>query len=270
VEYLKFENGDRMPMVGYGTWDVRGKAGVRTVVDALDVGYRLIDTAHMYANESMVGEALRTSDIARDEVFVTTKLDRPYAGYDKARKGIEHSRQQLGLESIDLVLIHEPYAQARLMWQALVEARERGSVRHIGVSNFQGRFLIDFLAWCDAEGLPLPELDQIETHVYWTQPQTRAELDRRGILVQAWAPFTEGRRRIFTEPILMQVGERYGKTAAQVALRYLLQLGLGVVPKSAHRERMQENLDIFDFSLESNDMALIAKLDEGRSLFGWY
>ncbi|MBR1829337.1 MAG: aldo/keto reductase [Atopobiaceae bacterium] len=270
MEYVRLENGDRLPMVGFGTWDVRGRAGVRVLTDALAVGYRLLDTAHMYANEREVGEALRASGLARDEVFVTTKLDRPFAGRREARKGIEHSLSELKVDQLDLMLIHEPYAQARDMWRTLVEAREQGLARHIGVSNFQGRFLTDFLAWCDAEGLPQPELDQIECHAYWTQGKTRAELARRGIPVQAWAPFTEGRRRIFAEPTLVEVGASCGKTAAQVALRYLLQLGVGVVPKSAHRQRMEENLDVFGFELSADDMARIATLDGGHSLFGWY
>ena len=145
-----------------------------------------------------------------------------------------------------------------------------GRYWHIGVSNFQGRFLEDFLAWCDAEGLPLPELDQIEAHVYWTQAQTRDRLAARSVLARAWAPFTEGRRRIFAEPVLGEVGRRHGKSPAQVALRYLLELGMGVVPKSARRDRMEENLDVCDFTLDAADMARIAALDEGRSLFGWY
>ena len=270
MEYGVLGNGDRMPMVGFGTWDVRGRAGMRAIVEAIDVGYRLVDTAHMYANECEVGEALRKSGVPREDVFVTTKLDRPYAGYDKALAGCDHSLRELGLDCIDLLLIHEPYAQARDMWRALVELRVQGKARHIGVSNFQGRFLTDFLAWCDAEGLPQPELDQIEAHVYWTQASTREVLKRRGILVQAWAPFTEGRRRIFTDSTLVGVGKRYGKTAAQVALRYLLQLGVAVVPKSSHRQRMAENLDVFDFEIDAEDMARIGQLDEGRSLFGWY
>lgn len=270
MEFRQLDNGDRLPMVGFGTWDVRGRAGVRVLSEALDVGYRLIDTAHMYANERVVGEALRVSGVPREDVFVTTKLDRPYASYDKVLAGCSHSLSELGLDYVDLLLIHEPYAQARDMWRALVELRAQGKVRHIGVSNFQGRFLTDFLAWCDAEGLPQPELDQIETHVYWTQASTREVLDQRSILVQAWAPFTEGHRRIFTEPALVEVGERHGKTAAQVALRYLLQLGVAVVPKSSHRPRMVENLDVFGFELDADDMTRIAQLDEGRSLFGWY
>ena len=270
MEYGLFGNGDRLPMVGFGTWDVRGRTGVHVLREALEVGYRLVDTAHMYNNERVVGEALRASGLPRENVFVTTKLDRPYAGYEKALAGCDHSLRELGLDYVDLLLIHEPYVQARDMWRALVELREQGKAHHIGVSNFQGRFLADFLAWCDTEGLPQPEFDQIEAHVYWTQASTRETLKRRGVLVQAWAPFTEGRRRIFAEPTLVEVGKRHGKTAAQVALRYLLQLGVAVVPKSSHRQRMVENLDAFGFELDADDMTRIARLDEGRSLFGWY
>ena len=192
MEYGVLGNGDRMPKVGFGTWNVRGRAGVRTIIEALEEGYRLIDTAHMYANEREVGEALRKSGVLREDAFVTTKLDRPYAGYDKALAGCDHSLRELGLDYVDLLLIHEPYAQVRDMWRALVELREQGKAGHIGVSNFQGRFLTDFLAWCDAEGLPQPELDQIEAHVYWMQTQTRAVLEQRGILVQVWLPSRRG------------------------------------------------------------------------------
>ncbi len=270
MEYVALHNNDHMPKVGFGTWDVRGRVGEHVLREALEVGYQLIDTAHMYGNEHVVGVALRTSGIPRDDVFVTTKLDRPYAGYGQALKGCDHSLKELGLEYIDLLLIHEPYAQVRDMWRALVELREQGKTRHIGVSNFQGRFLTDFLAWCDVEGLPQPELDQIEAHVYWTQAQTRAVLADRGIACQAWAPFTEGRRRILSESALVEVGKRHRRSAAQVALRYLIQLGMGVVPKSAHRQRMEENLNVFDFELDADDMARIAALDGGCSLFGWY
>lgn len=270
MEHGLLDNGDRLPLVGFGTWDVRGRSGVRVLCEALEVGYRLFDTAHMYDNERVVGESLRASGVPREDVFVTTKLDRPFAGYDKALDGCDHSLRELGLDYVDLLLIHEPYARARDMWRALVELRAQGKVRHIGVSNFQGRFLTDFLAWCDMEGLPQPELDQIECHVYWTQAQTRSVLASRGIACQAWAPFTEGRRRIFAEPTLVDIGAKHGKTSAQVALRYLLQLGVGVVPKSSHRQRMEQNLDVFGFALDEEDMARIARLDEGRSLFGWY
>lgn len=266
MEYLTLNTGAQMPMVGFGTWTLRGKIGERAVMDAIEVGYRLIDTAQMYQNEAMVGSAVRKSSIERQELFITTKLHSPNAGYAKARAGIERSLNELQMDYVDLMLIHEPYDEAQEMYQALTEAYQAGKVRAIGVSNFHGDFYQEFIRSCGV----IPAVNQVESHVYFPRRNLKKILAENGTQMQAWSPFTEGKRPIFREPVLLEIGRRHGKTAAQTALRYLTQLGIGVIPKSAHRERMVENLDIFDFSLTAEEMERIAGLDDGRSLFGWY
>ena len=266
MEYLTLNNGVRMPMLGYGTWDVRGAAGRRCIREALEVGYRLLDTARMYENEDIVGQAVRESGLPREDVFITTKLYRPSAGYEKARRDIEGSLRALGTDYIDLLLIHEPYEEAPAMYRALEEACRAGKVRAVGVSNFNWAEYQRLAGACEM----IPAVDQVESHVYHPQLALKKLLEKKGTRMQAWASFTEGRRNIFAEPVLAEAGRRHGKTAAQTALRYLVENGIPVLPKSAHRERLRENLDIFDFSLTDEERRAIAALDEGRSLFGWF
>lgn len=266
MEYVTLNNGVHMPLLGLGTWDLRGEDCERVVREAADTGYRLFDTAQMYGNEREVGDALRRSGIDREELFVTTKLYRPSASYDRAKRGIEESLKALDLEYIDLLLIHEPYDQAPAMYRAMEEALERGQVRAIGVSNFKSLMYENLLQTCDV----VPAVDQVEAHVYFAQRTLQRNLAAHGTMMQAWAPFTEGRRPIFQEPTLRDIAESHGKTAAQVALRYLIQLGIGVIPKSSKRGRLRQNINVFDFSLTDTEMDAISALDEGKSLFGWY
>lgn len=266
MDYFTLNNGVRMPMVGFGTWDVRGAAGEEVLLQAIDVGYRLIDTAKMYENEQIVGKAIRRCGIDRRELFVTTKLNTPYAGYSKAKAGIEESLNQLQTEYIDLMLVHEPYTQRLEMYEAMKEAYAAGKIRAIGVSNLDAE---TFRAFTGACGI-IPAVNQVESHVYFPQRKLKQVLSRCGTQMQGWAPFTEGRRNIFAEPILKDIGLTHGKTSGQVALRYLVQQGIGVIPKSARKERMKENLEIFDFVLTDEECRQIEKLDEGKSLFGWY
>lgn len=266
MEYVTLNNGVRMPLLGLGTWDLRGDECERVVGEAADEGYRLFDTAQMYGNEREVGKALRRCGVDRGDLFVTTKLYRPSASYDRARRGIEESLKALDLEYIDLLLIHEPYDQSPAMYRAMEEALERGQVRAIGVSNFKSLMYENLLQTCDV----VPAVDQVEAHVYHAQRPLQRTLAAHGTMMQAWAPFTEGRRPIFQEPTLRDIAEGHGKTAAQVALRYLIQLGIGVIPKSSKRGRLRQNINVFDFSLTDAEMDAIAALDEGRSLFGWY
>ena len=265
MDHVTLNDGSRMPMIGFGTWNVRGEKGLRTVSEALDVGYRLIDTARMYGNEEIVGKAVRHSGIDRDDIFITTKLDGPCAGYDRARKAIDDSLRRLGTGRIDLLLIHEPYGDSAGMYRAMEEAVRDGKVVSIGVSNFT-------LARMDSlipEPGIVPAVDQVESHVYRPQLDLRDELAARGTVMQSWGPFTEGQRDIFSEPVLVRIAEDHGRTSAQVALRYLVQNGIPVIPKSSRRGRMEENLNILDFSLSDAEMASIAELDGGVSLFGW-
>lgn len=266
MEYMTLNNGVQMPLVGFGTWDVRGERGKQAILSALELGYRLIDTAQMYDNEEIVGQAMRESGLPRQEIFLTTKLYRPSASYQKAKVGIEQSLNTLQTDYIDLLLIHEPYENALDMYQALKEAYAAGKVRAIGISNFGQREYDRFLERCGV----VPAVDQVEAHVYFPQLELKAHLARHGTRMQAWASFTEGRKNIFAEPLLNQIGAKYGRTAGQVALRYLTQNGIAVIPKSVHRERMEQNLHSLDFTLEQADMQQLGRLNEGHSLFGWY
>lgn len=266
MEHITLNNGAPMPMVGLGTWQLRGPAGERAILDALELGYRLLDTARMYENEDIVGNAVKKSGLPRREVFITTKLFTPSAGYRKAKEDIARSLEALQTDYIDLLLIHEPYEAAPEMYLAMEEACAAGLVRAVGLSNFSGEEYLRFLKRCRVT----PAVDQVESHVYHPQLALKKLLEEKGTRMQAWASFTEGRRNIFAEPVLAEAGRRHGKTAAQTALRYLVENGIPVLPKSAHRERLRENLDIFDFSLTDEERRAIAALDEGRSLFGWF
>lgn len=266
MEHITLNNGAPMPMVGLGTWQLRGQAGERAILDALELGYRLLDTARMYENEDIVGSAVKKSGLPRREVFITTKLFTPSAGYRKAKEDIARSLEALQTDYIDLLLIHEPYEAAPEMYLAMEEACAAGLVRAVGLSNFSGEEYLRFLKHCRIT----PAVDQVESHVYHPQLALKKLLEEKGTRMQAWASFTEGRRNIFAEPVLAEAGRLHGKTAAQTALRYLVEQGIPVLPKSAHRERLRENLDIFDFSLTDEERRAIAALDEGRSLFGWF
>lgn len=266
MEYFTLNNGVKLPAVGFGTWDVRGEAGKNAILTALELGYRLIDTAQMYDNETIVGKAVRESGLARRDIFITTKLYRPSSSYQKAKAGIEKSLQALQTNYIDLLLIHEPYEDALEMYDALKEAYEVGKIRAIGISNFDERKYQTFIRSCDI----IPAVNQVESHVYYPQLTLKKLLETHGTRMQSWASFTEGRRNIFAEPLLNQIGAKYGKTAGQVALRYLTQNGIAVIPKSVHRDRMEQNLHSLDFTLSKEDMEQLASLNEGRSLFGWY
>lgn len=266
MKYLTLNNGVKMPLIGFGTWEVRGTEGERAIRQALDLGYRLIDTAQMYRNEEIVGQAVRDSGLARSEVFLTSKLYRTCNSYQKARAGIEQSLNRLQTDYLDLMLIHEPYEEAPEMYRALEEACQAGKLRAIGVSNFNGT---EYRRLLQCSRI-VPAVNQVESHVYYPHLDLKTVLDQYGTKMQSWAPFTEGRRQIFTEPILNAIGRKHGKTAAQIALRYLVQNGIGVIPKSMHGERMKQNLSVLDFSLDEEDLRQIQTLNGGRSLFGWY
>ena len=266
MEHITLNNGVELPMVGYGTWNVRGKEGERSLLTALEAGYRLIDTAQMYENEREVGRALRASGLPREELFITTKLHRPNRGYAQAKAGIERSLNELQVEYIDLLLVHEPYREAAAMYDAMKEAYQAGKLRAIGVSNFGSALFRQFVTDCGV----VPAVDQVESHVYYPQLDLQRELRAHGVAMQAWGPFTEGRRDIFAEPLLQRIGRAHGKSAAQIALKYLVQNGVAVIPKSSHAARMRENIDLFDFTLSDEEMAQLHSLNGGDSLFHWY
>lgn len=253
-------------MIGFGTWDIRGEAGKQSILTALDLGYRLIDTAQMYENEYIVGCAVKESGIPREELFLTTKIYRPRTTYQKAKSGIEQSLNELQTDYIDLLLIHEPYKSAPEMYEAFKETLRDGKVRSIGISNFDAEKYKQFVQSCEI----IPAVNQVESHVYFPQLELKNLLNSYGTQMQSWASFTEGRKNIFAEPVLREIGARYDKTSGQTALRYLIQNGIAVIPKSVHRERMAENLDVLDFELTPSELSAISSLNGNSSLFGWY
>ena len=266
MKYVTLNNGVQMPMLGLGTWDLRGEEGKQAIINALDVGYRLIDTAKMYDNEDIVGQAIVESGIPRSEIFITTKLNSSCLGYSQAKKGIEQSLKELQTDYIDLLLIHEPYAKSLDMYKAMKEAYQQKKVRAIGISNFQGQHYDHFIQNCGM----IPAVHQIESHVYHSQLKFKQRMEKDGVQMESWASFTEGRKDIFHEPLLMEIANKYHKSVAQIALAYLIQNGIVVIPKTIHKERMIENMNIFDIELSQDDMYRIQTLDQGQSLFHWY
>ena len=258
-KYIKLSNGVEMPMIGYGVFQVSPEECERCVSDALSVGYRMIDTAQAYQNEEGVGRAIKKSGIAREEIFLVSKIWMTNYGYEAAKASIDESLRKLQTDYLDLMLLHQPFCDRYGAWQALEEAYREGKLRAIGVSNFYPDHFIDLCA--NAEIRPM--VNQIETHVFHQQGVSRKYMDELGIAHMAWGPLVEGKNGFFTNETLMGIGKKYGKTGPQVALRYLMELGVIIIPKSSHKERMAQNLDLFDFELTAEDRAEIAKLDTG-------
>ncbi len=263
MEYVTLNNGVKMPMLGYGVYQVDAAECERCVADAIRVGYRLIDTAQAYGNEEGVGNAVAKSGIARSEFFLVTKVWISNAGYEKAKASIEESLEKLRTKYIDLLLIHQPFGDYYGTYRAMQEAYREGKVRAVGVSNFYPDRLIDLQEHVEVK----PAVNQVENHVFFQQAEARQYMRKYHCQPMSWGPFAEGRNSFFTNGTLKSIGEKYGKSIAQVALRYLLQQGTVVIPKSTHVERMEQNFDIFDFALSEGDMEEIAKLDTGKSLF---
>ena len=263
MEYKTLNNGVKMPMLGYGVYQVAPEECERCVLDALSVGYRAVDTAQAYGNEEGVGSALKKSGVPRGEVFLTTKVWITDAGEEKAARSIDESLRKLGTDYVDLLLIHQPFGDYYGTYRAMEKAYKAGKARAIGVSNFYPDRFIDLANFCEVT----PAVNQVETHVFQQQKVARGVAEKYGTLIQSWGPFAEGKNGIFTNETLVKIGKKYGKTAAQTALRFLLQSGVAIIPKSTHKERMAENLDILNFSLSEEDMREISALDTGKSLF---
>ena len=263
MEYKTLNNGVKMPMLGYGVYQVAPEECERCVLDALSVGYRAVDTAQAYGNEEGVGSALKKSGVLRSEVFLTTKVWITNAGEEKAARSIDESLRKLGTDYVDLLLIHQPFGDYYGTYRAMEKAYKAGKVRAIGVSNFYPDRFIDLANFCEVT----PAVNQVETHVFQQQKVARGVAEKYGTLIQSWGPFAEGKNGIFTNETLVKIGKKYGKTAAQTALRFLLQSGVAIIPKSTHKERMAENLDVLNFSLSEEDMREISALDTGKSLF---
>ena len=263
MKTVTLNNGVVMPQIGYGVYQVSPAECERCVSDALRVGYRMIDTAQAYHNEEGVGAAVKKSGIARDELFLVSKVWISNYGFDKAKASINESLRKLGTDYIDLMLLHQPFCDRYGAYRALEAAYKEGKVRAIGVSNFYPDHFIDLASNVEI----VPAVNQVETHVFDQQVEAQGYMKEFGTHVMAWAPLAEGRNNFFTNPVLEEIGRKYGKSVAEVALRWLIQRDIIIIPKSVHIERMQQNLDIFDFELSQEDMAAIAALDTKQSLF---
>lgn len=263
MEYVKLNNGVEMPILGYGVYQVSPEECERCVLDAVSVGYRSIDTAQAYHNEEGVGNAVRKCGVPRSELFITTKIWISNAGYENASSSIDESLRRLQTDYVDLLLIHQPFGDYYGTYRAMEEACKAGKARAIGVSNFYPDRFIDIAEFNEVK----PAVNQVETHVFNQQRKAQEIMRRYGTRIMSWGPFAEGRNNFFTNATLQEIGAKYGKSAAQTALRYLIQREVIVIPKSTHLERMKENFDVFDFELSAGELSAIAALDQGESLF---
>ena len=263
MQTVKLNNGVEMPILGYGVYQVTPEECERCVFDAINAGYRSIDTAQAYHNEEGVGAAVSKCGLSRNEIFITTKVWISNSGYERAKNSIEESLRKLQTDYVDLLLIHQPFGDYYGTYRAMEEALKTGKTRAIGVSNFYADRFVDLAEFFDIK----PAVNQMETHAFNQQSELRNIMKEYGTSLMSWAPFAEGKNNFFSNETLKSIGERYGKSVAQTALRYLIQRNVIVIPKSTHKERMMENIDVFDFALTAEDMAEIAKLDRAESLF---
>lgn len=263
MEYVQLNNGLNMPMLGYGVYQVTKAECEQCVLDALETGYRLIDTAQSYFNEEEVGNAIATSGVPREDIFLTTKVWVEHYGYEETKKSVYASMKKLQTEYLDLVLLHQPFSDYYGAYRALEDFYEEGVLKAIGVSNFYPDRLVDIASFARI----VPMVNQVETHVLNQQTEAKKWMDKYGVQIEAWAPFGEGRGNLFANEILTTIGKRYQKTAAQVMLRWNLQRGVVVLPKTTHKDRMVQNLDVFDFRLTEDEMKTIAAMDTATSSF---
>ena len=263
MEYITLNNGVKMPMLGYGVYQISQPECEQCVREAIEIGYRSIDTAQAYHNEDAVGRAIAQCGIPRQELFLTTKVWISNAGYEKAGASIDASLNNLKTDYVDLLLIHQPFGDYYGTYRAMEEAVRAGKARAIGVSNFYPDRWLDLFHFCEIK----PAVNQVETHVFQQQKTAHALMKKYGIQIESWGPFAEGKNGMFTNEILKTIGGHYGKTAAQTALRFLVQSGVAVIPKSVKKERMKENFNVFDFSLSEDEMHQIEALDTAQSLF---
>lgn len=261
--YKTLNNDVKMPQLGFGVYQMPNEETKRAVLEAIEVGYRSFDTAQIYGNEEGVGAAIKESGLPREEFFLTTKIWITNAGYEKAKASIEESLRKLQTDYIDLLLIHQPFGDYYGSYRAMEEAYKAGKVRAIGVSNFSADRFIDLQHFVEVK----PAVNQIETHIYQQQKAEKAYLEKYNCQHESWAPFAEGRNDFFNTPELKEIGAKYGKSVAQVALRFLLQSDVVVIPKSSRKERMEQNFDVFDFELSDEDMKVIEGLDRAETLF---
>jgi len=264
MQTIKLNNGVEMPLLGFGVFQVNDAAVcVNSVYEAIQTGYRLIDTAASYGNEEAVGDAIKKSDVAREELFVTTKLWIQDAGYENTKKAFERSLQRLQLDYLDLYLIHQPFGDVYGAWRAMEELYRDGRIRAIGVSNFQPDRMMDLIV----HNQVVPAVNQIETHPFNQQIESQQFLQENNVQIESWGPFAEGKNNIFHNELLRSIGDKHQKTVAQIILRWLTQRGVVAIPKSVRKERIEENFNVFDVELSPEDMAAIATLDTKASLF---
>lgn len=264
MEYVKLNNGVKMPILGFGVYQILKEETKQAVLDAIKVGYRLIDTAQSYFNEKEVGDAIKECGVDRKELFITSKVWIDNYGYEKCKASVLESLKKLQTDYIDLMLLHQPFADYYGAYRALEELYEEGKIRAIGVSNFYPDRLADI---CLFGRKVVPAVNQIETNPLHQREYDQEIMNKCGVKIEAWAPFGEGRNNMFSNPTLVEIGKKYNKSAAQVILRWLIQRGVIVVCKSTHLDRIKQNFDVFDFSLTKGDMEKIKKLDTGDSLF---
>lgn len=263
MEYVTLNNGLKMPILGFGVFQIPKEETEKCVLDAIEVGYRLFDTAQSYGNERAVGNAIKASGLDRTEFFITTKLWISEMGYEKAKKSIEGSLERLQMDYLDLLLIHQPFGDYYGTYRAMEELYHEGKLKAIGVSNFYSDRLIDLIKFNKV----IPMVNQVETHPFHQQVEANEIMKKYGVQIQAWAPFAEGKNDLFGNEMLVEIGKKYNKSAAQVTLRYLIQRGVSVLPKSVKKERMQQNFEVFDFELNQEEMDNILKLDQPVSSF---
>lgn len=263
MNYVTLENGVKMPQLGYGVYQVTKEECERCVLDALKVGYRLFDTAQSYFNEEEVGNAIVKSGVSREEIFLTSKVWIDHYGYEECRKSVLESLRKLKTDYIDLMLLHQPFSDYYGAYRALEDLYDEGKIKAIGISNFYPDRMVDLASFTRIK----PMINQIEIHPYHQQVFSKEWHDKYGVQLEAWAPFGEGRKNMFELSELKEIGDKYGKTVAQVILRWHLQRGIVVIPKSTHLERMKENFNVFDFELAQEDMDVISKLDKKESSF---
>ncbi|MDE7336601.1 MAG: aldo/keto reductase [Clostridia bacterium] len=263
MQYVKLSNGVKMPQLGYGVYQVSKDECERCVLDALKVGYRHIDTAQSYFNEEEVGNAIVKSGIPREEIFLTTKVWVEHYGYEETKASILESLRKLKTNYIDLALLHQPFADVYGAWRALEDLYAQGVIRAIGISNFYPDRMVDICSFARIK----PMVNQVETHPHNQQIEAQKWMEKYGVQIEAWAPFGEGRNGLFTNETIAKIAAKYNKTVAQVILRWELQRGIVVIPKSVHIERMKQNFNVFDFELSKEDMAVMASLDKKQSSF---
>lgn len=263
MEYVSLANGVKMPQLGYGVYQVTQDECERCVLDAISAGYRSIDTAQSYFNEEQVGLAIEKSGVERKDLFLTTKVWVEHYGYEAAKQSVMESMDKLRTDYLDLCLLHQPFSDYYGAWRALEELYEAGKIKAIGVSNFYPDRLVDICSFARIK----PMVNQVETHPFNQQIEAKKWMDKYNVQIEAWAPFGEGRGDMFTNPVLEQIGRKYNKSTAQVILRWHIQRGVVVIPKSTHIERMKENINVFDFVLSDEDMAAINALDKAESVF---